>query len=89
MEQIILSQYSLKDIAAEITNQLFSKLKEDTTATPKQLLNSAEVAKHFGISKLTLQNWRNAGTIKFTKIGHKVFYKTEDIQALITSKRNA
>jgi hypothetical protein len=85
MEQIILSQYSLKDIATEITNQLFTKLKEDT-ASPQKLLNSAEVAKHFGISKLTLQHWRNAGTIKFTKIGAKVFYKTEDIQALLTSK---
>lgn len=83
MEQIILSQYSLKDIAAEISNHLFSKLKEENTTPPQKLLNSIEVAKHFGISKLTLQNWRNAGTIKFTKIGHKVFYKTEDIQALI------
>ena len=82
MEQIILSQYSLKDIAAEITNQLFSKLKEDTAKSQK-LLNSAEVAEHFGISKLTLFNWRQAGTIKFTKIGQKVFYRTEDIQAII------
>lgn len=85
MDQIILSQYSLKDIAAEISNQLFTKLKLESTTNSQKLLNSRDVQKHFGISKLTLQNWRNAGTIKFTKIGNKVFYKTEDIEALITN----
>ena len=80
---MILSQYSLQDIATEITNQLFTKFKEENNTSSQKLLNSEEVAKHFGISKLTLFNWRKTGVINFTKIGQKVLYRTEDIQALI------
>ena len=49
----------------------------------KKWLDNQEVCDMLGVSKRTLQVYRDNGVLPFTKIKHKVFYKPEDVQKFI------
>lgn len=46
-------------------------------------LDNQDVCLILGISKRSLQNYRDNGTIPYTQIGHKMYYKPEDIDGLL------
>jgi len=46
-------------------------------------IDSSDVCQWLGISKRTLQYYRERGKIPYTNIGKKCYYKTEDIRALL------
>ena len=46
-------------------------------------LDNQEVCEILGISKRTLQTYRDNGTLSYTQIGHKMYYRPEDIESLI------
>jgi len=46
-------------------------------------MDSADVCRALGISKRTLQTWRNNGKIPFSMLGGKVYYKELDIEGLL------
>jgi hypothetical protein len=61
------------------TLQEKDKIEEDT------LLKRTEVAKLFGVSLVTLNQWRKEGIIKRHKIKSRVFFKRSEVmQALNT-----
>lgn len=61
------------------TAQEKDKIEEDT------LLKRTEVAKLFGVSLVTLNQWRKEGIIKRHKIKSRVFFKKSEVmQALNT-----
>lgn len=82
MEQIILSQYSLKDIANELANVLFTRLTENSNTNIDSLMTSEEVISMCNISGMTLFNWRSSGKIPFKKVGKKIYYSKKDVMAL-------
>jgi excisionase family DNA binding protein len=51
-------------------------------------LTSAEVANTLGITEGTLAVWRctKRYALPFVKIGRKIFYRREDVQAFIASR---
>lgn len=51
-------------------------------------LDNQDVCFMLNISPRTLQSYRDAGKIGFSKINHKVYYKLSDIQAFIEDNRN-
>ncbi len=46
-------------------------------------LDNQDVCKLLGISKRTLQSYRDKGILSFTQIRHKCYYKQTDIQQFI------
>nr|WP_281625476.1 helix-turn-helix domain-containing protein [Segatella salivae] len=38
------------------------------------------------ISKRTLQHYRDTGVLPFAQIGHKCYYKREDVERLLQTK---
>jgi len=71
------------------------KLLEDLktiiqTKAPKQMqwLKSSEVRKVLKISPGTLQNLRINGTLSFTKIGSIIYYKQDDIEAMLSKNKS-
>jgi hypothetical protein len=46
-------------------------------------LNSDDVCSLLKISKRTLQTYRDTGTLPFSQIGHKCYYKSNDIEQFI------
>lgn len=49
----------------------------------KKWLDNTEVCEILNVSLRTLQNYRDSGMIAFSQIGYKMFYRPEDVQALI------
>lgn len=48
----------------------------------RQWLDSDDVCRLLGISPRTLQTMRENGTLAYTKISHKVYYRPEDVKAV-------
>jgi len=51
----------------------------------KKWLDNQEVCQILGISVRTLQTYREKGLLPSTSIKHKIFYKPEDVEALLQS----
>ena len=51
----------------------------------KKWLDNQEVCDILGISKRTLQTYREKGLLPFSQIKHKIFYKPGDIETLLRS----
>lgn len=54
----------------------------------KELLNNEEMMQFLGISKRTLQYYRDKGMLSFIQIKGKIYYKYEDIQEFLNANRN-
>ena len=46
------------------------------------LLHNGDVCRILNISKRTLQHYRDTSVLPFIQIGHKCYYKREDVRAL-------
>ncbi|MDU1889148.1 MAG: helix-turn-helix domain-containing protein [Dysgonomonas sp.] len=46
-------------------------------------MDSSDVCRALGISKRTLQTWRNNGKMPYSMLGGKVYYREEDINKLL------
>ena len=49
----------------------------------KTWLDNQDVCQTLGITKRTLQTYREKGLLPFSRIRHKVFYKPEDVEKLL------
>ena len=55
----------------------------------KTFLTNAEAQAYLGVSKPTLQRYRSSGRLRFSKIGGCVWYRREDLDALLASAEQA
>ena len=46
-------------------------------------MDNQEVCQRLRISPRTLQTLRDNGTLAYSQIGHKIFYKPEDVQRIV------
>lgn len=86
------------DKAEELIQQVINKLEDIRALVEKTYLNSKsgnnefqwldnkQLEKLLGIHERTLQFWRDNGTLKFSRIGKKVFYNKRDIEEILLSK---
>lgn len=65
--------------------QKVETLCEGEDKSLKEWLDNQEVCQILNISKRTLQTYRDNGTLAYTQINHKVFYKPEDVEKVITN----
>ena len=75
--------------------QLFSQLMEGTLkkmerycSTVRPMLDGEVYLSGEEVSTRTLQEYRNAGTLPFYKIGGKILYKQSDIHAMLERHYN-
>ena len=46
----------------------------------QEWLDNQEVCQILRISKRTLQTYRNSGVLPYSQIGHKMFYRPDDVK---------
>lgn len=51
-------------------------------------LDNQDVCRILNISKRTLQTYRDNGTLAYTQINHKIFYKPEDVETVINKLKS-
>ena len=59
--------------------------REQEDLGEKEWLDSNDVCRLLCISPRTLQTMRENGTLAYTKISHKVYYRPEDVKAVFPS----
>ena len=80
----LITREDLQKFKAELFAELRSILPAAaSTAASKKWLRSAEVREMLNISPGTLQNLRNSGKLRFSKVGSMTYYKSEDIEKLL------
>ena len=57
--------------------------RENGDRTLKEWLDSEEVCRTLHLSPRTLQTYRANGTMPFTRIGNKMYYKAGDLKRII------
>ncbi|RKD12371.1 transcriptional regulator [Pelobium manganitolerans] len=79
----IITKEDLSEFKSELLAEISKLVKPSESNVTRQWLKSAEVRKLLNISPGTLQNLRINGTLRFTKIGGTMYYKTADIHRLL------
>ena len=87
-EQKYLVIVDAKDIellkaAIEELNEKVDQLLNERLENADTYLTSEEASKLLKVSSRTLFKWRQAGILKCSRIGRKVYFKNKDVQALI------
>ena len=86
MEVIVTSTSDLQrivDASVEAaTNKLVSRL-QPAGSGPKEWLTNKEACTFLGLSKTTLQRYRDAGTLSYSKIGGNIYYRYADLVTVL------
>lgn len=51
-------------------------------------LDNQDVCQLLGISKRTLQTYRDNGTLPYTQINHKIYYRPQDVEQAINKLKS-
>jgi hypothetical protein len=51
-------------------------------------IDNQDICQMLNISKRTLQTYRNNGTLPYSQIGHKMYYKSEDVEQVLNQLKN-
>ena len=86
MEILIIQKEAFEKMAAKFSR--FTERVDDLLAKQggKSLngwMDNQEVCRELNISPRTLQTLRDNGTLAYSQINHKVFYKPEDVMHII------
>ncbi len=80
MQIDIITNEDLKQFKAELLDEIKTILKPQEK---KQWVMSADVRRMLNISAGTLQNLRINGTLRHSKVGGIMYYRSEDIQQMM------
>ncbi|WP_313239978.1 helix-turn-helix domain-containing protein [Sphingobacterium multivorum] len=80
MQIDIITREDLKQFKAELLDEIKTILKP---SEKKQWVRSADVRRMLNISAGTLQNLRINGTLRHSKVGGIMYYRSEDIQQMM------
>jgi DNA-directed RNA polymerase subunit F len=78
----VITKDDLKEFKKELISEIKLMINPDNSGA-KKWLKSHQVRKLLDISPGTLQNLRINGTLRFTKVGSMLYYKSDDIEALL------
>ena len=87
MEVVTIEKRTFSYVCERFTE--FAKRIESLCSTHTQkvenLLDSQEVCLLLGFSKRTLQYYRSSGRLAYSQIGSKIYYKSADIEKIISN----
>ncbi len=73
----------MKAALEELVGKLQNGNKVDGKYGLEEWLDNQDVCRYLNISPRTLQTLRDNGTLPFSQINHKIFYKPEDVQGIV------
>ena len=86
MEVLIFQKEAFEEMAAKFSrfsdrvNEILGKREECKLS---RWMDNQEVCHQLRISPRTLQTLRDNGTLAYSQIGHKIFYKPEDVLRIV------
>ncbi|WP_207435380.1 helix-turn-helix domain-containing protein [Sabulibacter ruber] len=87
MEAILLTEDTANNLFSRLAS-IEACLKAIKTINYEWWLDNDEAQKLLKVSKRTLQNWRDMGIIAFSQVGHKIYYRRSDVDAMLLKHYN-
>lgn len=75
---------SMLDQFEAFTQRVDGLCKQSRNKSLSEWLDNQDVCQILSISKRTLQTYRDNGTLAYTRIGYKMYYKADDVKRIIT-----
>ena len=88
MEVLIIQKDAFEEMAAKFsrfTERVDALLAKQDGKSLNGWMDNQEVCRQLNISPRTLQTLRDNGTLDYSQINHKVFYKPEDVMRIVRS----
>ena len=86
MNVVIISKEKYEEMVGKL-NLLSDRVNEIIGKREKgklsRWMDNQKVCQQLRISPRTLQTLRDNGTLAYSQIGHKIFYKPEDVQSIV------
>ena len=86
MEIISFEKRTFEEIAAKLdrfVQRVESLCREHGGKETSEWMDNQDVCRYLNILPRTLQTLRDNGTLPFSQINHKIFYKPEDVQGIV------
>ncbi|HJF91240.1 MAG TPA: helix-turn-helix domain-containing protein [Mediterranea massiliensis] len=86
MEILIIQKEALEEMAAKFSRfaeRVDALLAKQGGKSLNRWMDNQEVCQQLNISPRTLQTLRDNGTLAYSQINHKVFYKPEDVLSIV------
>ena len=86
MEVLIFQKEAFEEMAAKFSrfsDRVNELLAKQGGKSLNRWMDNQEVCQQLRISPRTLQTLRGNGTLAYSQIGHKIFYKPEDVQCIV------
>ena len=91
MEVLIIQKEAFEEMAAKFsrfTERVDAILAKQDGKSLDRWMDNQEVCRQLNISPRTLQTLRDNGTLAYSQINHKVFYKPEDVMRIVKPVEN-
>ena len=86
MEVLIILKEAFEEMTVKFsrfTERVDALLEKQGGKSLNRWMDNQEVCQQLRISPRTLQTLRDNGTLAYSQIGHKIFYKPEDVQRIV------
>lgn len=86
MNVVIISKEKYEEMVGKLNrlsdrvNEIIGKREEGKLS---RWMDNQDVCRQLRISPRTLQTLRDNGTLAYSQIGHKIFYKPEDVRRIV------
>lgn len=87
MATTIITLEDLENFKRELLNEIKALLSQRQQPQTQRWLKSHQVRRLLTISPGTLQHLRVNGTLPFTKVGGVIFYDAQDIEKMLTERK--
>ena len=82
MNVVIISKEKYEEMVGKL-NLLSEIIGKREKGKLSRWMDNQDVCQQLRISPRTLQTLRDNGTLAYSQIGHKIFYKPEDVQRIV------
>jgi len=86
MEVLIFQKEAFEEMAAKFSrfsDRVNELLAKQGSKSLNRWMDNQEVCQQLNISPRTLQTLRDNGTLAYSQINHKVFYRPEDVSSIV------
>lgn len=80
MEQKERETQGIQEVIQLLTEIKNSVMKKEPNTQRKELMNNEEMMEFLGVSRRTLQKYRDEGVLSFIQIKDKIYYKYVDVE---------
>ena len=91
MEVLIIQKEAFEEMTVKFsrfTERVDALLEKQGGKSLNGWMDNQEVCRQFNVSPRTLQTLRDNGTLAYSQINHKVFYKPEDVMRIVKPVEN-